>query len=700
MPDFSRHLDVIATLQSNAQGSRQRRLLIVSGTRDWCYGLADSIHEQVTSQQSLWVSQSPPDEGRGIRADKAKMLLGTEIDMLVMDCHDGLDANALAASSGALRGGGLLLLLTPDWQRWSLLDAVDSRFSLFITHLQRSLDAAGFVHLREGEQAPLLAPEQGLPQGFNFEEQQQAVAAICRVSRGHRRRPLVMTADRGRGKSSALGLASAELMQQAGLKIIVTAPRSESVLSVFSHAASALGIDQQGTLLAYNDAVLEFVAPDELIRSSPKAELLLVDEAAAIPAPMLAVLLERYSRIVFSSTVHGYEGTGRGFAIRFRKILDTVTPQWKELHLNQAIRWADDDPVEQWLFNALFLNAAVLPASVLTCVELTKVTIDCLDRQALINDAGLLEQLFGLLVQAHYQTSPNDLRMLLDDPAISVWVTCYDGAVLAAALVVKEGGFDDSLSEAIWLGKRRPRGHMLPQILSAQSGFREAAGFNYWRVMRIAVHPDFQGRGLGSKLLRAIGQQAVEEGIDVIGSSFAATDDVLSFWQRAEFHAVRLGMTRDGCSGAHSAVVVRGISAGGKDFSENLLERFAEQLPWQLPEAFRDVEPELVSRLLAGLPAACPPPISDQDWLDLHAYSSGARLYESCSLPLWKFLLGQLILGSVQQLTVTRQGLLISRLVQRKSWPEVIQDFSLKGKKQAQSLVREGIARLMMEAGK
>ena len=44
--------------------------------------------------------------------------LGTEAGTLVFDAHSGFDPDAFGAASGALRWGGLLLLLTPLLDEW------------------------------------------------------------------------------------------------------------------------------------------------------------------------------------------------------------------------------------------------------------------------------------------------------------------------------------------------------------------------------------------------------------------------------------------------------------------------------------------------------------------------------------------------------------------------------------------------------
>ena len=60
-----------------------------------------------------------------------------------------------------------------------------------------------------------------------------------------------------------------------------------------------------------------FMAPDALLSSSETADWLIVDEAAAIPAPLLHQLVARFPRTLLTTTVQGYEGTGRGFLLKF-----------------------------------------------------------------------------------------------------------------------------------------------------------------------------------------------------------------------------------------------------------------------------------------------------------------------------------------------------------------------------------------------
>ena len=54
-----------------------------------------------------------------------------------------------------------------------------------------------------------------------------------------------------------------------------------------------------------------------------QAELLVIDEAAAIPVTLVKQMLGPYM-VVLSSTVHGYEGTGRSLSL---KLLSSLKEQ-------------------------------------------------------------------------------------------------------------------------------------------------------------------------------------------------------------------------------------------------------------------------------------------------------------------------------------------------------------------------------------
>ncbi|BBI53234.1 hypothetical protein HORIV_56550 [Vreelandella olivaria] len=81
-----------------------------------------------------------------------------------------------------------------------------------------------------------------------------------------------------------------------------------------------------------------------------------------------------------------------------------------------------------------------------------------IDRAWLAQQDALLEKLFGLLVQSHYRTSPNDLRQLLDGPGTQLRLIAQAGEPQAVLVTREEGGFEAALAEQVARGERRPRG--------------------------------------------------------------------------------------------------------------------------------------------------------------------------------------------------------------------------------------------------
>ena len=174
-----------------------------------------------------------------------------------------------------------------------------------------------------------------------------------------------------------------------------------------------------------------------------------------------------------------------------------------------------------------------------------------------------MQQVFGLLVNAHYQTRPSDLRQLLDAPAMSVHVLLQGEIIVAVALLSREGGLDKDLTAAIHAGKRRPHGHPIPQTLTFHAGIAHAAELICERIMRIAVLPTLQGRGLGRQLLQAILHYAQKQGADYMGVSYAQSNELTRFWQQAGFSLARVGHRKDTASGSQSAVQIYPFTTAG-----------------------------------------------------------------------------------------------------------------------------------------
>jgi tRNA(Met) cytidine acetyltransferase len=681
-------------LRQSALSSGHRLTLVLAGDADWgvaaaraCLGAAGG--------GALWLSDRPL-APECLPLSAGTRILGSEVENLVYDAQGGFDPDGFGAAVGALSGGGLLLMLTPplcDWPR--LTDPQAARVAVepfgaahvggrFIARLARVLlTDAGAVVARQGRGLPTPPPEaaEGGPAAAGVDgedacrtpDQRRAVEAVLATARGRARRPLVITSDRGRGKSAALGIAAARLLQRGCGRILVTAPRRSAVDPVFRHAAGLLpGACIRTNEILLGDGVLEFLPPDEVAADPQPAGLLLVDEAAGIPVPLLERLLRERHRVVFATTVHGYEGTGRGFQVRFRRHLERLSASHRSLELSTPIRWAPGDPLEALVARALLLDARPAADAALRGAATATCRYEVADRDRLGRREQTLSELFGLLVLAHYQTRPLDLRHLLDGPNLEVHLLRHRGRVAATALVAREGGFAPELASQVYDGSRRPRGHLLPQTLCAHAGLADAPLLRWARVVRIAVHPAARGRGLGKMLLRRIADEARRAGIDCAGASFGAAPGLLRFWRRCGFSPVHLGTSRNASSGAHAAVVLCPLTEAGEDLASSARARLARRLPALLAGPMRDLEPAIAAALLAAGEPGHGRAIAADDRRELGAFAFSRRPFEA-ALPAIDALLRRHLPRALRdaRLGTRESDLLIAAVLQHRGWAEV-----------------------------
>jgi len=650
---------------------RWRQLHIIADTPGLTYARAANLLE---GDRCVWVGRHPPPWAeKSVSPEKIVCLLGREVLNLVFDAHEGFDADAFAIAAGLVIGGGRFLLLVPPLQQWL---NTEQRFLQRLARLLEKIAPETPPSRLPASEDPVVATD----------EQVRVVEALRHVVHGHRKRPLVVVADRGRGKSAAFGMAAATSLAEGGRTVLVTAPRRSASLALFRHAALALpDVREHRGLLELGDSRLKFVAPDELLHTLPSCDLLLVDEAAGIPVPMLEKLLLHYKRIAFTTTVHGYEGSGKGFTLRFARVLDRHRSQWKKLFMHEPVRWAADDPLEKFTFRALLLDAEPAAVSRDALPDLQGLVIERLPRDDLLHNEALLRQLFGLLISAHYRTTPADLQHLMDAQNLHLWVAWLDECPVGTMLVADEGPLPQALHEPVMKGKRRPADHLLPLTLATRCGCPEALDLHCERVVRIAVHPALQQRGIGSRLLQVLRDSAPDRRVDLLGSSFGATPELVRFWRRNGFDPVRLGYRREASSGAHSVLVLQGLSPAAQSVQAASREGFEDRFPLQLAEVFSGLAPALVKVLMRGVDGRVPR-LSQADRVALRAFSDGERQYLDCLGALYRLALYQLAHGA------DGTEILVFKLLQKRSWQDVAGAMGLPGKKAVVSRLRQHVA--------
>jgi len=210
------------SILDSARKSFHRHCIILAGNQSWGHGSLQEIALRNSLGNLLIVATTPvaiPGSEQINPADAAQYL-GREFEHVVMDFYDGIDPNALGALSGTVSGGGLLILLMPGLDNLrNFADPEQHRMAIwphgaqqvgnrFLQRLQNIIAASNDVTLIQENRAPpepIYAADFAHLEGYRDDDtcrtldQQQAVEAIEHVVRGHRRRPLVITANRGRG---------------------------------------------------------------------------------------------------------------------------------------------------------------------------------------------------------------------------------------------------------------------------------------------------------------------------------------------------------------------------------------------------------------------------------------------------------------------------------------------------------------------
>ncbi len=650
-------------LSSQLSECRQRQLVVLRGAREWCdrHGL-----ELLDSEAGSILFSDRELAPRAIRFAKADSCLGGETRLAVLDLFSGFNPDVLCIAAGLVRESGVLLLLAPELEDWDMSGDVygcwqedhHAERAWFAEYFFAELDRDGEIGLclGPGASAPALPPLPVLAptpiENGQTAEQRELQRQIEDWYRQNQAAVALVSADRGRGKSTLLGMLVNRL--QASARILVSAASRGSAAVLLREAPTA-----------------EFVAPDRLLQQAPAADLLVVDEAAAIPLSILQQLERIYPRLLLATTSGGYEGTGQGFMLKFVAALGADRLQQYRLHT--PVRWCGNDLLEGWLNRTLMLQATDAPQPP------QAETADC-DIELIANPGDparrpLLREVYRLLNTAHYRTRPSDLRMLMENPDQVLVVARRQDLVAGVALLNLEGGFESGLCAEVFLGRRRPRGHLLAQMLTAQAGIREFAAYRGIRVQRIAVSPAWRRRGLGTRLIERACTHGRELGCDYLGACFALDPETAPFWQSVGCELAHVSFAPGKSSGNQSIAVLRALDPGVDDDLERLRLRLQRQLPLWMTQFLAYLQAEQAVSLLRL--ARFHAELSRHELDEVEAFACGNRGFDLSFASLQKFVMSRLAQGDGNI-----DPLLIEKAVQNRDWRLLVRETDASGRKQ------------------
>ena len=548
-----------------------RELLILVGEDDF---LAHQLNHNLSLKSAVWIGDVSPHFATQsyFPFSKTKNLLGSEFPAIIYDARQGIHLDALAIAAGTLQDGGQLLLLLNHWAdlanqpdsdslRWSgKKHAINTPH--FIAFLQEKITKYGFP-VYQNMPLTLALPTPSKDRSPDCQptlEQARLLQQMAETEEAI----LIVTAKRGRGKSALAGLFAKQQLAQ-NQPVILTAP-NKSAVNIFN---------------AFAGTEITFMPPDELSQNLSDApqqfadHWLFVDEAAMIPLDILFRLTNAFKRVVLTTTIHSYEGTGRGFLLKF---MAKTNRTLRHFELFTPLRWQADDKLEAFIDDLLLCDCEdrlPQPPYDVALAELIQIS-HC---ERIPHDQ--IESVYGLLTLAHYRTSPLDLRRLLDAPQQQFYLAQALNSLLGCVWAVPEGGLTDkTLIRQIRRGERRPRGNLVAQMLCFQAGLEEACELCSLRISRIAVQPNWQQQGLGQRLIAQMKQQIKQQGaVDFLSVSFGYTPELLAFWQKCGFILVHFSESKEASSGCYSVVALCPLSEKGQVFVQRAEKQFQRNLP-------------------------------------------------------------------------------------------------------------------------
>ncbi|MFX0051469.1 MAG: GNAT family N-acetyltransferase [Candidatus Hermodarchaeota archaeon] len=674
---------------------------------------------------------------RIVKLNEITQELGQTVDFIFIDLRQVFNPNKIIILLEAVRGGGIIFILGQDKPDW-LYSINENRFPnmLLESKKRKSILLNWFLNnINDNPQCisntksisdvisrfhpiPLENSLKAQINGIFVSEEQKDVIDKLLVelsNLSYTNSCLILVANRGRGKSATVGLMLSQFIMRNPshkFKIIVTAPYLTNVQTIFEFISKGFNsknikcqfVKKNGFITGVHTstkAILKFIPPSELNKRL-KTDIIVVDEAASLPLDLLRQILRTKTKKIFISTIHGYEGAGRGFEYKILNYLENQKQiHYKKFTLHQPIRYFQGDLIEKLLNDIFFLNVEPEPSE----LKIQEIRRDFITLEE-FKDPGFLfsrrgspylKQLFAILVYAHYRNQPNDL-VLLADSGKHFLVGLYEkkndngGKLLVSSQLAQEGRMSDQEILDVASG-RFIEGNLIPSV-AIRHFSKDFAKLNGLRIVRIASHPSLIDKGLGRQAIEL--QIKRYSSYDWIGVSFGTTVKLIKFWTKFGFKSVHIRPIKTPETGEWNIVVIFPFSPSATRIINEASSDFLLQFISLLKQSLHSMKPELVSHIIRS----CVPipnyevKITASGKYRLKNYLKGNLNFLLAVDVMYELVMKYFVSHAFNvKLSPSQEVLIIARILQGRTWGQTLGKTGLNWKT-ANGLIKKAIEKL------
>lgn len=313
---------------------------------------------------------------------------------------------------------------------------------------------------------------------------------------------------------------------------------------------------------------LSTITLDNVLDPNNKCDILVVEEAAALPFHKLKPILNIKKHIILVTTIEGYEGSGLKILYELTNGLFSINKAITTFTLNTTFRFNKDDAVAKFLNNICFLTPSAkhietsLNSKCVNSLQTYNLNVDVKyevkNLLSLLDQKELLIQINLLLRSNHYEETLQDIIRWINNDSICV-LALYQNEILGLAIASLEQIIDTDLAHGIFVGERRPKGNLFPQSLLAHIGLQHITRSSWLRIERIAVKNQVRRQNIGQKLIEKLVSYGIKHGINFLCVVYALNYKVTFFWLKANFLPIAISQTKDNASGVHSCYMLKAI---------------------------------------------------------------------------------------------------------------------------------------------